>query len=201
MAWSSKPNEYHLKNFYGNLITKNALLYKYQFIVQFFGSDIEPYGFTGKADAQNNITYFVQSANIPGTSLKNATTTFFGTDFRVPGVREYKHNWQVKILLNQELFGYKALQAWHRDISRLDIDGGGIKVIPNAYAKVDLLASDSKTITTSYILEGIWIKSLPELSLKYTNGGEQPMQVNCDFRYQYSYETTGDNQEGDPLKA
>lgn len=196
MAIGSK-NDYHLKNFYTGIITQDPVLFKYQFIVTFGGADIESYGFCDQSAAGKNLTYYVQSANLPGVSLKNGTTTFLGTEFRIPGVKEFKHTWSVKMLLNQNLFAYKALQAWHRDISRLELDGGGIKHVQNAYAKVNLLASDSKTITNTYVLEGIWIKSLSNLDLKYTNGGENPMQLTCDFRYQYSYEEA----LGDPLAA
>ena len=50
-----------------------------------------------------NITYFVQSANLPGVKLANGTTTFLGTEFRIPGVKQFGHNWSVKVLLNQDL--------------------------------------------------------------------------------------------------
>ena len=194
----NEENGFHLKNFYTGIMTKSPVLYRYQFLVNFGGADIESYGFNDTSDAGKNITYYVQSAALPGVKLANANTAFFGTEFEIPGVKQFGHNWSVKILLNQNLFGYKALQAWHRDISRLELDGGGIKHIQNAYAQVSLLAADSKTITNTYVLEGIWIKSLSNIDLKYNNGGgDGPATLTCEFRYQYSYEEA----LGDPLAA
>lgn len=194
-------NDFHLKSFYNNIMKDNALLYKYQFIVELFGDDIDAYGLVDVKDPSRNLTYYVKSANIPGYSLETGKTTFLGTEFRVPGVLKYDHNWKVKILLEQNLFAYKALQTWRRAISRLEIDGGGIKTIPNVYARVSVLSADHQYCVNSYILEGLWIKSLSQITLRYaTNGGEDVVSCDVDFRYQYSYPDPNFSKE-DPLDA
>lgn len=186
MAFTPQQNEYNLKSFYTNIMKENALLYKYQFIVEFIGLD--EYGITDQTDASKNLTYYVKSANVPGFDLLTAKTTFLGTEFRTPGVLKYGQNWTVKVLLNQDLFAYKGLQIWRRAISRLEIDGGGIKIIPNVQARISLLSPDHQTCVNSYILEGVWIKKLGKMDFKYgTNGGENPLELDCEFRYQYSY--------------
>lgn len=201
MAWTKNgENPYNLKAFYTNIMKENALLYKYQFIVEFIGLD--QYGITDPTDASKNITYYVQSAAIPGFKLVNGTTVFLGTEFRIPGVLQFDHNWQVSVLLNQSMFAYKGLQAWRRAISRLEIDGGGIKTIPNVQARISLLSPDHQSLVKSFILEGVWIKSLSELSLTYTAGGAaDPLKCNADFRYQYVYEDPDFSMNSDPLKA
>ena len=198
MAWlKNDSNPYNLKAFYTNIMKENALLYKYQFIVQFIGLD--EYGITDSTDASKNITYYVQSAKIPGYTLANGKTTFLGTEFRIPGVLTFDHNWSVQVLLNQSMFAYKGLQTWRRSISRLEIDGGGIKTIPNVQARISLLSPDHQSLVKSFILEGIWIKSLGELQLKYTNGGGEPLKCSAEFRYQYVYPDPDFNMQGDPL--
>ena len=58
MAWvKNDTNPYNLKAFYTNIMKENALLYKYQFIVQFIGLD--EYGLTDQSDPSKNITYYV----------------------------------------------------------------------------------------------------------------------------------------------
>ena len=186
MAFKSEENKFHLKSFYTNIMKDNALLYKYQFIVEFIGLD--QYGITDPTESSQNITYYVKSANVPGYELVNGQTTFLGTQFRIPGVLKYGHNWDVKILLDQSMFAYKGLQTWRRAISRLEIDGGGIKTIPDVQARVSVLSADHQYCVNSYVLEGVWIKSLSQIALQYnTNGGENPVECTAQFRYQYSY--------------
>lgn len=199
-------NPYNLKAFYTNIMKENAMLYKYQFIVQFGGADLQNYGITDSSEAAKNITYYVQSANIPGYQLVNGKTAFLGTEFRIPGVLKYNHNWSVNILLNQSMFAYKGLQAWRRNISRLEIDGGGIKTIPDAYARISLLSPDHQSIVNSFVLAGIWIKQLGEIQLQYQNGGAEPIKCSAEFRYQYCYpdpgvEEVGGSNDPDPLTA
>ena len=128
-------------------------------------------------------------------------TTFLGTEFRTPGVLKYGQNWTVKVLIDQNLFAYKGLKNWRRTISRLEIDGGGIKTIPNVQARVSVISPDHQKCVNSYILEGVWIKRLGNIQLQYnTNGGENPSECDVEFRYQYSYPDPDFNMN-DPLKA
>ena len=197
-TWNkNRTNPYNLKAFYTNIMKENALLYKYQFIVQFIGLD--EYGITDSTDAAKNITYYVQSANVPGYQLVNGKTVFLGTEFRIPGVLKFNHSWSVQMLLNQSMFSYKGLQAWRRNISRLEIDGGGIKTIPNVKARISLLSPDHQSMVNSFILEGVWIKQLGDLQLQYTNGGAEPLKCQAEFRYQYVYPDPDFSMNGDPL--
>ena len=196
-----RQNPYHLKNFYTNIMKENALLYQYQFIVEFSGTDIADYGITSSTEPSQNISYFVQSAKIPGYKLVNGKSVFLGTEFRIPGVLQFGHNWTVEILLNQSMFAYKGLQNWRRYMSRLEIDGGGTKIIPNVQAKIYLLSPDHQSFVNSYILEGVWIKKLGDLQLAYTNGGAEPLKCSADFRYQYVYPDPDFKElDADPLK-
>lgn len=187
-------NKKHLKNFYTNIMSSTALLYKYQFLVQLMG----PPDLGWNNSASQNFSYYVQSASIPGVKLVNGKTVFFGTEFRIPGVKQFDHNWQTEILIDQDLTIYKKLEAWRDSISSLKIDGGGEKRIPSYQAKISILNPDHQTINESYILEGLWIKSLGDINLAYqNNGGGDILKIPVEFRYQYVYRE-GD---GDPLDA
>lgn len=190
----ARPNDKHLSNFYTNIMRGNALLYKYQFLVQLIG----PSDLGWNNSASQNFSYYVQSASIPGTKLVNGKTVFFGTEFRIPGVKQFDHNWQTEILIDQDLTIYKKLEAWRESISSLKIDGGGIKQIQSYQAKVSILDTDHQTITDSFMLEGIWIKSLGDINLAYqNNGGGDVLKIPAEFRYQYVYH----QDDGDPLNA
>lgn len=190
----SRPSDKHLSNFYTNIMRGNALLYKYQFLVQLMG----PADLGWNNSASQNFSYYVQSGSIPGTKLVNGKTVFFGTEFRIPGVKQFDHNWQTEILIDQDLTIYKKLEAWRDSISSLRVDGGGIKQIQPYKAKISTLNPDHQTINESYILEGLWIKSLGDINLAYqNNGGGDVLKIPAEFRYQYVYRE-GD---GDPLDA
>jgi hypothetical protein len=201
MALNEK-HDFHMKNFYTNIMKTNALLYKYQFLVEFIGLEALGIDITDSSDASKNITYYVQSAEIPGYSMQNGKSIFMGTEFRIPGVRKYDHTWAPQILLDENMFAYKGLQQWREKISSLKIDGGGQKVIPNVQARLSLLSPDHQTKVASFILEGVWIKSLGEISLAYSaNGGGDLLKVPATFKYQYVYPDDTFDQAGDPLKA
>lgn len=51
-------------------------MYKYQFMAQFIGLN-DKYGITDPSEPENNITYFFQSATIPGYELTTASAPFF----------------------------------------------------------------------------------------------------------------------------
>mgnify|MGYP003302912373 CR=1 FL=1 len=103
----SRPSDKHLSNFYTNIMRGNALLYKYQFLVQLMG----PADLGWNNSASQNFSYYVQSGSIPGTKLVNGKTVFFGTEFRIPGVKQFDHNWQTEILIDQDLTIYKKLET------------------------------------------------------------------------------------------
>jgi hypothetical protein len=55
-----------------------------------------------------------------------------------------------------------------------------------------------QNVVKSYIMEGVWIADLSQVSLKYSEGGgNAPMTCECTFTMQYWYEEG----EGDPLGA
>lgn len=196
----NEPHEYHVRNFYTNIMKTNALLYKYQFLVEFIGLDNLGINITDQSDASKNITYFVQSTDIPGYKMQNGKTVFMGTEFRIPGIRKYEHNWAPQILLDENMFAYRGLQQWREKISSLKIDGGGQKIIPNVQARLSLLSPDHQSKVAAFILEGVWIKSLGDISLAYSaNGGGDVIKIPATFRYQYVYPDPSFDQANDPL--
>ena len=72
------------------------------------------------------------------------------------------------------------------------------KIITFGEIMLRLSTPDHQTINESYILEGLWIKSLGDINLAYqNNGGGDVLKIPAEFRYQYVYRE-GD---GDPLDA
>lgn len=190
----SGRNNYELKNFYSLIMRQQALLYKYQFFVQLYTTD----DLGWNSAAGENFSYYVQSASIPGTKLVNGKTVFFGTEFRIPGVKQWDHNWQTEILIDEDLKIYKKLELWREAISSLNKNGGGIKSIPHYQAEVSILSTDHQTTVETYVLEGVWLKSLGDISLAYqNNGGGDVLKIPAEFRYQYVYR----KYDGDPLDA
>lgn len=184
----------NLKNFYNNIMRSKPLLYKNQFYVEVFGGS-----FINRDSSQPeaDFSYYVQSASIPGAQLVNGKAVFFGTEFRIPGVKQFDHNWSVNILLDQDLTMYKKLENWRNSISSLSNNGGGDKRIPNYYANVHLLDETNSQVVQTFVIGGIWLKSLGDINLAYTSGGGDLIKIPAEFRYQYVYRK-GD---GDPIGA
>lgn len=199
------PNvtNYNLRDFYNGILKKDNPLYAYQFIAEFSGLD-ERWGITNSSEAKSNITYYVQSANIPGVQLTNAPTPFFGTEFRNPGVAKYDHTWTCNILLEQNLIAYKGFRRWMEEISSLRNDGGGFKGIPDVTVSLSVLDSSGTSKVQAIVLEGVWCSGVGDLQLRYENGGSAPINnFPITLKYQYNYMDDANNfdKSTDPLKA
>lgn len=195
--------KYDLKNFYNGIMKAQAPLYKYQFIAEFIGLD-DSWGITDPSDAAHNITYYIQSATFPGVDMATGTATFLGKDFKLPGPAKYAHSWTANILLEQSLTPYYGFRKWQEEISSFKNDGGGFKGIPNVKIRLSVLDSSGMTKTQAVILEGVWVKSVGEMSFSYKDGGGDPIKsFPIEFRFQYNYmdDPRKFDASTDPLKA
>ncbi len=205
----SVTNQYPLGTVYNSITKAKPLLYKYQFILQFIGGN----GFwdagTFKSftlfdnDTNNpdqNFTYWAQSATIPEFNIPSQKVSFYASQFRVPTCMTYKHDFETKILLDQDMTMYNKLDTWLKMISRLQLSGGGIKTIPTIKLRIRLLDSEHQYFTTSIVLDGVWIKELGNIKLEYKAGDANAMTVNAKFAVQYYYKDDDEqNLSMDPL--
>jgi hypothetical protein len=190
---------FNLKNFYNILMNDKSVLYQYQFVAEFHGLDPD-WGISDSSDAAGNISYYIQSASIPGVTLTTFNTPYLGTEFRTPGVKTFQHSWAVNVLLVQNFKIYDGFRRWQEHISSLQLDGGGDRAIPNVTARMSILDPTSQNKIKSFILEGVWIQNVAQISLQYEQGGGNPMNIGMSLRYQYVYKD--DNFDyNDPLKA
>lgn len=194
-------SNFNLKNFYNILTSDKSILYSYQFVAEFHGLD-SSWGITDSSDAANNISYYIQSADIPGVSLTTYKTAYLGTEFRTPGVKTFGHNWNCNVLLVENFKIYDGFRKWQDYLTSLKLDGGGDRRIPAVTVRLSLLDPTSQQKTKSFVLEGVWCKSVGDLSLKYEQGGGGPINgFPIELRYQYCYKDDGFDGSGDPLKA
>lgn len=201
-------NKYHLGSYYNNITKKKPLLYKYQYILDFVGnggfwldSDFKPFTlFNDNPDnPDQNFSYWAQSASIPGFNINKADVNFYGGKFHVPACKTYEHDFSCQILLDQDLTMYKKLDTWLKMISRYELSGGGIKVIPTCKLRIKLLDSEHQYFTTSFVMEGVWIKSLSSVAFEYSGPDVSPLMVNAGFSMQYYYEDKDLDLTMDPL--
>lgn len=193
-------NTYNIMEFYKNITQRHPLRYGHQFTVEFITGD-ESVGEFQRGninDPVNNITYYVQSSEIPQVDIGSAKVAFYAAGFEVPGVIKYPDSWKVNILLGQDLYQYKRLQSWMEEMSSYRRSGGGNKTIPNVKAHVNLLDSKMLNVVKRYVMEGVWIESLGDVRFEYKEGDSNMMTCDCTFTMQYWYE---DFSEGDPLET
>jgi hypothetical protein len=160
-------NQYHLGTVYGGITKQKPLLYKYQYILEFVGGNgywdsgvFKTFTLFDNDDnnPDQNFTYWAQGATIPQFEIPAAKVSYYATEFRVPGCMKYTHDFSTKILLDQDLTMYNKLDTWLKMISRLQLSGGGIKVIPTIKLRIRLLDSEHQYFTTSFIMDGVYIK-------------------------------------------
>jgi hypothetical protein len=92
---------------------------------------------------------------------------------------------------------YNALYEWQESLASLKNNGGGLKVIPDVYAKVKLLNDRFDTVTNTFTLVGVFPSDIPKISLEYKNAADI-IEVDCTLTYQYMYH---DEVESNPLDA
>lgn len=198
----NSQNPYNLANFYKSITQKHPLFYGNQFIIQFYGKTLEQFSFYKTywgTQSQYNPTFWIKSASIPKSTIGQVTATFFATDFKVPGAIQYPDTWDVKLITDQSLTQYKFFKQMAEYVSSLDRSGGGIKVIPDLRASVHLLDSTMQYITTTYIIQGIWVSKIGQLQMAYNAGESSIMQTAVTFSMQYFYESPDGSTASDPL--
>jgi len=192
------PNisNYNLRDFY-NILKTRPVLYQYQFVASVNGDASLMDCFDKLEGGAEDMTYFIQSADIPGVDISVFKAPFLGTEFRTPGVKQFKHNWTASILVTQDFAIYDCFKAWMYKISDLSRDGGGDKKVPDANITLGLLDPSNQEVVKTITLAGVWPKSVGDISLQYAQGGGNPINnFPIEFRYQYSY-----LDGADPLEA
>lgn len=191
-------NRYNLASFYKNFVQKNPLFYGHQFFIEFYGTAIASiYGNQWAADNQSQLNpkFWIKSSAVPKVNIKPATVSFLANGFQIPGVVEYPETWNVTFILDQHLSQYKFLQLQMKYLSSLQASGGGSKIIPDLNARVYLLDTTMTKVVHTFIVEGIWLQSLPNINFQYQQGSSTIQQVNATFTMQYFYT----DRTGDPL--
>lgn len=160
-------NEYNLSSFYNQLTKNTALLYKYQFVVEFIQGGQNYWFQNDPSMPDQNFSYYCQSGKIPNFKINKAKVAYYGTDFRVPTVMTFDHSWDCKIILQQDMIMFDKLKAWMKHISDIRNNGGGTKQIPNVDLRLNLLDSTHQYFTTSFVMVGVWPTSMSDIKLSY----------------------------------
>lgn len=202
-------NLYHLNSYYNNITKKKPLLYKYQYVLDFVGNggffvdqDFKPFTLfnDNPDDPSQTFSYWAQSASIPGFNINKTDVNFYGAKFHVPACKTYEHDFSTNILIDQDMIMYKKLETWLKMISRYEISGGGIKVIPTCKLRVKLLDSEHQYFTTSVVMDGAYITSLAATTFDYSSGPDvTPITVAATFKIQYYYRDDDLDLAMDPL--
>lgn len=193
MADNIKQNPVDLKSFYNNVMKKSPLLYGHQFIVTFSGPDL-PGPLVTDPNNNTSITYYVKSASIPQVEIQESKIAFLSQEFVVPRQVSYNGTWDVSVLLDQNMYHYQSLYNWQNSFAKLQLSGGGSKIIPNVQAHVGLLDASLQNVIHRFTLDGIFPTKIPDLVMEYQNQAS-PVEFTCTFTYQYLY----DEDDGNPL--
>jgi len=110
----------------------------------------------------------------------------------------YMHDFNTRIFLDQDFTMYDKMLKWAQQISKLQLSGGGIKVIPSIKMRVKLLDSEHQYFTTSFVMEGVWLSTINQVQLSYQQGS-QALMVDCRFKCQYYYRDDDCDLTMDPL--
>ena len=190
-----RKNPVDLRKFYRNIMQKTPLLYGHQFIVMFSGSDL-PGPLKTDPNSNTSITYYIKSSSIPQVQIQESTVAFLSQDFVIPKQVSYDGTWNCKVMLDQDMYHYQTLYNWQNSFARLQLSGGGVKIIPNVQAHVGLLDASLQNVIHKFTLEGVFPSKIPDLGMQYENNANV-VDFDCTFVYQYLY----DEDDGNPFDA
>lgn len=197
-------NTVNLASFYKNFVQKHPMFYGHQFFIEFYGtaiSDIYSGEWANDTSSQLNPKFWIKSGSIPKVNITPAKVDFLANGFEIPGVVQYPDTWNVTFILDQYLSQYRFLELQMKYLSSLQNSGGGSKIIPDLNARVYLLDSTMQNVVHAFVIQGIWLQSLPNIDFKYTQGSSEIKQVAATFTMQYFYTIGNDgfDYNGNPL--
>lgn len=197
-------NTVNLASFYKNFVQKHPMFYGHQFFIEFYGAAVRDiYGDEWAFDqsSQLNPKFWIKSSSVPKVNIAPAKVDFLANGFEIPGVVQYPDTWNVTFILDQYLSQYRFLELQMKYLSSLQNSGGGSKIIPDLNARVYLLDSTMTRVVHAFVIQGIWLSSLPNIGFKYTQGSSTIAEVNASFTMQYFYTIGNDdfNYNGNPL--
>jgi hypothetical protein len=148
-------------------------------------------------NSNGDFSFYVKSSSVPKVEIDQTEVSFLSQKFVIPKQVKYGDSWKCKLLVNGDLKMYNALYEWQESLASLKNNGGGLKVIPDVYAKVKLLNDRFDTVTNTFTLVGVFPSDIPKISLEYKNAADI-IEVDCTLTYQYMYH---DEVESNPLDA
>ena len=166
--------------------------------LEIYNGSISTSGTSGSVIEIENVKY----VNIHDLTfnINKTDVNFYGAKFHVPACKTYEHDFSTNILIDQDMIMYKKLETWLKMISRYEISGGGIKVIPTCKLRVKLLDSEHQYFTTSVVMDGAYITSLAATTFDYNGGPDvTPITVAATFKIQYYYRDDDLDLTMDPL--
>lgn len=135
-----------------------------------------------------NELMYMTTLNLPSREITNIPVPFMGLSFNVPGTAKYSgsESWEVKFRIPQNLSVRRKFEDWSRYIFD-DADSTGSYNIPsrsvNNQAIIVLLDKNGNPLRT-YTIFGLYLKTLGNISLDITKGGEL-MEQSATLAYQY----------------
>ena len=140
---------------------------RYQVILTFPGNVTAALG-SGTSVAQK-ISFTCKAASVPASALGQVQVPYMGRQIKLAGDKTFD-DWNVSILLDNDLIGRHVFETWHNQI--LSFDGNVATpdfVNPSNYfatATVQLLDRADQPLDT-YTIEAMWPVNVGDVSLGY----------------------------------
>jgi len=175
------PYPKNLNEFYTEL-KNNGVKLTHQFQLSIVGTGIDSVD-----KALENLTMWVQGAQVPGRTQNVADLPYLGYTFNVPTNMIMTNEMTVTINADQQLKIHDAIIFWAGTISDPDIDGGaaggGIKTASTATGRMDLFNDKMDTVLHTFKLVGIYPAEIGVI--EFTNADPEIATFDVTFRYQY----------------
>lgn len=161
-------------------ITTNKLLQEDYFKVHFENLPID-----NDLDLPSEFDIWCQGADLPGRSLSVLEVKKHNFTLRMPDRITYDGTWNVSVILDLSLTGYKALLAWQRYYSNFETDMGGERGLPSATATITLLDNNFKTSENAgqFKIYGIFPSQVPNISMKQDSSNYLTPQVTFTYSW------------------
>lgn len=142
---------------------------------------LAPNGFKLTLELFPKVSFFCQSANIPGINIESITIPTPYRDYPVPGTETNFEDLAIKFLIDEDLQNYTSLHEW---IRRTGLATGPDSTEEPQVSRGLLEILDSNFNPNFYLdFQGLWPVSLTTLDFDATVSDTEYLSAQAVFRY------------------
>jgi hypothetical protein len=147
--------------------------------------------------ASQKVTFMAKTSQLPGATIGNITTNYFGREIKLAGNRTFA-DWSLTVINDEDFLVRNAVEQWMNALNSHVGNARDPRAISAYNYQVDALVNqyskDGQTIIKQYQIVGLYPTDLAPIDLDWANNDSiEEFQVTFNYQYWTSNTTDQDN--------